>query len=92
MKGMATKLSQDPENVNGIKASQFKKITIRLAEIQKWLGLNDDIVKLWTQLATSFMEWLAPKIVTNQITSETVNSLFPVLWRDFLIETKQIDH
>jgi len=92
MKMMAKNLSQNPENINDIKEKQFKKTTVRLSEIQKWLGLSDDIIKLWTQLATSFMEWLAPKIVKNQITSETVDSLFPVLWRDFLIETKQIDH
>ncbi|XP_042215272.1 uncharacterized protein LOC121861515 isoform X2 [Homarus americanus] len=63
----------------------------RLREIQRWLKLSDDYIHFWSKLCDGFLRWTEQEIKYARIEGSSIRPKFPILWKQYLCETKQTD-
>lgn len=73
------------------KTDTVAKVERRIAEIQKWLGFNDDSRKLWADLGVAFILWMMQDGKSPPPEPSSVRTTFPSLWKAFLADSNKSD-
>ena len=95
MKNYLNQLKKDPEGlisiskkVNSDIPSKIKK---RFKEIKEWLSIDPKQSHAWTELAIGMSNYLCNNLINKKISFQDIQFRFPVLWNQYLKESKKDD-
>ncbi|XP_067651800.1 uncharacterized protein [Haliotis asinina] len=69
----------------------IQKLEKRMMEIQMWLGMDDDSVEKWRELAVRFLQWSIHELEADHICVNDISDKFPVLWKQHLSASNLTD-
>ncbi|CAL1535278.1 unnamed protein product [Lymnaea stagnalis] len=65
-------------------SKSIKQVEKRMDEIQKWLGLSDQVKDQWRDLGVSFISYCVKQLENGYYSMEDIAERFPIVWKDHL--------
>ncbi|XP_041375702.1 uncharacterized protein LOC121388446 [Gigantopelta aegis] len=89
VRGACASAEKSPNNYSVSKSINMTEK--RITEIQEWLGLDEDSVRAWKDIAMRFLKWCLHRCESGNLSAADIMDQFPVLWKLHLEESGMTD-